>query len=60
MSNEESTLLKAINEAAASIWLDDLPLSPDYVLHYTEEKLQELKMESPVLVLQRGVNDDRR
>ena len=57
MSDEETTLLKAITEAAASIWLDDLPLSPSYVTQYAEEKINELRTENPTLTLQRSDNN---
>ena len=46
MANEEINLISAIEQAAASLWLDDLPLSIEYVTHYAEEKIAELHQDT--------------
>ena len=50
---QEVILKKAIIQAYASIKMDDLPLSKEYVLNYTARRIKELK-EEPKLVLKRG------
>lgn len=44
---------KAIRESAASMWLDNLPLSKEYVANYRKEKIKGLKSVK-VLKLNRG------
>ena len=36
---KEEQIIKAIRQASASIWLDKLPLSEEYVLEYTKNRL---------------------
>lgn len=60
---EEEKLKKAILQAAASIWLDDLPLSEEYVEEYYRKRLEELhkkKEEGPILRLKRGEKNEHR
>lgn len=44
---------KAVNEAAASMWIDNLPLSKEYVENFRQKKLSELN-NIKVLRLKRG------
>ena len=52
---EEERIIKAIEQAAASIWIDNLPLSKEYVEEYKKKRLAELKNKNkgPRLVLMR-------
>ena len=54
--DEEKRLEKAIKEAAASVLMEKLPLSREYVLNYYNKKLSELKSKESdkQLVLKRG------
>ena len=56
MEKENNTLEKAIKQAVASIWMDKLPLSKEYVAKYYERRLIEKKAQSlePKLTLKRG------
>ena len=48
-------LEKAIKQAAASIWIDKLPLSKEFVENYKEERINEIKNNnSQRLILKRG------
>lgn len=52
MSEEE--IKKNVTEAAASIWMDKLPLSEEYIIEFIEKKIKEKKdkeNKGPVLVL---------
>ncbi len=53
---DEEKLRKAIMQAAASLWIDHLPLSKEYVDEYYQKKIQEIKQkkENPSLILKRG------
>jgi len=50
---DEEKLKKAIIQAAASIWLDNLPLSKEYVEKYYQKRLEQKKEQSPKLVLRK-------
>jgi len=50
--DQEEKIKKAIIQAYASVKMDDLPLSREYVLNYTAKRINELKKE-PILVLKR-------
>ena len=39
MNKENTTLAKAVKQAAASIWIDQLPLSKEYVTNYYRKRL---------------------
>ena len=49
---------KKINEAAASIWLDKLPLTKEYVDSYKEKKVN--KKNYKILTLKRGIFNGKR
>jgi len=51
--NKVEKIEKAIKEARASILLDSLPLSDDYVANYKKERINEIK-NTKVLKLKRG------
>lgn len=53
-----TTLKKAIRQAAASIWMDNLPLSKEYVAKYYRKRvLAKCKRYSgPKLTFKRGVS----
>ena len=50
---EVRNIEKAINQASASIWLDNLPLSVEYVQEYKNKRLKNVK-NTKSLVLRRG------
>lgn len=55
MEKDNTQLQKAIRQAAASIWMDKLPLSKDYVAKYYARRLVEKKQTNgPKLSLKRG------
>ncbi len=63
MEEEKQKVLKAIRQAAASLWMDNLPLSKEYVDRYREERISSIndkKNNSPKLVLKRSGNNVRR
>lgn len=58
--DEDKRLQKAIKEAAASVLLEKLPLSKEYVEDYYIKKLSEMKNEEGAkLVLKRGDKSGR-
>ena len=62
MKDKETNLEKAIRQASASLWLDGLPLSKEYVENYKNRRIGIQKKEAtgPRLVLKRGVKNGRR
>ena len=63
MDNNHMTIEKAIKQAAASIWIDKLPLSEDYIKSYYEKRLDSFRSVNnnyPKLILKRGNKNGRR
>ena len=53
--DDKERIEKAIRQAAASIWIDNLPLSKEYVEEYRINRLKQIeKNNSQKLVLKRG------
>lgn len=50
--DEKEKLEKAIRQAAASIWLEGLPLSKDFIEDYKLKRMKEFNNKS--LILRRG------
>ncbi len=54
MNNNKTSLEKAVKQAAASLWLDNIPLSKEYVAtYYKRRRIQRLK-NGPKLTLKRS------
>ena len=57
---EKEKILKAIKEAAASVRMEHLPLSDEFIEEYTRKRLEQLeKKDSKVRSLKRGVLNAR-
>jgi hypothetical protein len=57
MEDKEEKLRRSVRSAAASVWLEKLPLSKEFVEEYLEQRLSELRKENnndKKLVLKRG------
>ena len=57
MEDKEEKLRRSVRSAAASVWLEKLPLSKEFVEEYLEQRLSELRKEEnkdKQLVLKRG------
>jgi len=52
----EKKIKKAAEQAAASLWIDKLPLSETYVKYYIEKQLASRKTTRYSLVLKKGDN----
>ena len=52
----EKKIKKAAEQAAASLWIDKLPLSETYVKRYIEKQLASRKTSRYSLVLKKGDN----
>lgn len=59
MEEEVKKIDLAIKQAAASIWLDNLPLSKEYVEKYREEKINKYN-NCKKYVLRRGIKNVKR
>ena len=50
---------EAIRKSAASLWIDDLPLSKEYVIKYRKNRINKIKMNiiknTKMLTLKRGM-----
>ena len=61
MNNGTKRLQQAIKQAAASVWMERMPLSKEYVVNYYKRRLAEQKKtESPKLTLKRDDNHGRK
>ena len=54
MEEEKERLLRAIKEAAASVRMEHLPLSDNFIENYTKKRLEEIDNQKS-MVLKRGV-----
>ena len=61
MNNGTKRLQQAIKQAAASVWMERMPLSKEYVVNYYKRRLTEQKKtEVPKLTLKRDDKNGRR
>ena len=58
MGEDKERLLRAIKEAAASVRMEHLPLSDEYIENYTKKRLEEIENKKG-MVLKRGVRSAR-
>ena len=56
MEDKEEKIRRSVKSAAASVWMEKLPLSKEFVEEYLENRLKKLKEEenNKKLVLKRG------
>ena len=58
MNNGTKRLQQAIKQAAASVWIERMPLSKEYVVNYYKRRLAEQKKtDGPKLTLKRNDNN---
>ena len=56
MEEEQEKILKAIKEAAASVRMEHLPLSDEFIENYTRKRIDELNNKKR-MILKRGVQN---